>query len=101
MSNDRTFVLPAPVAILITYRGHCSSNILADTEPDASKRSRSNLSRTLRTSCSQITVSTASRWAGWWRGGGGGPAAAAGGGAAGGRRGEGARGGAGAPAGGA
>ena len=31
--------------------------------PEASKRNRSNLSRTLRTSCSQITDSTASRCA--------------------------------------
>jgi hypothetical protein len=41
--------------------------MLALTAPEASKRSRSNLSRTRRTSCSQITDSTASRCAKYQR----------------------------------
>lgn len=63
MRSDRTLVLPAPVAILRTYRGHSSSNMPEDTAPEASKRSRSNLSLARRTSYNQISVSTASRWA--------------------------------------
>jgi hypothetical protein len=40
-----------------------SVNMPCETEPEASKRRRSNLSRPRRTSWSQMAVSTASRWA--------------------------------------